>query len=105
MTNCEFVISHWSFVILHWLLVIILLAFADFFEAVVFGGIHALENLVGLVALGLRCLGVDIDELVNIYSKAPQTERDEAYKILQGVYPTENDRLEKIRKGQEDNNQ
>ncbi len=46
-----------------------------------------------------------MDELVNIYSKAPQTERDEAYKILQGVYPTENDRLEKIRKGQEDNNQ
>ena len=30
-----------------------------------------------------------MDELVNIYSKAPQTERDEAYKILQGVYPTE----------------
>ena len=45
-----------------------------------------------------------MDELVNIYSKAPQSERDEAYKILQGVYPTENQRLEKIRKGQEDTN-
>lgn len=41
------------------------------------------------------------DELVNIYSKAPDTERTEAYNILQPIYPAESQRLEKIKKGQE----
>ncbi|MDE6329290.1 MAG: DUF4835 family protein [Muribaculaceae bacterium] len=40
-----------------------------------------------------------LDELVNIYSKAPSTEREEAYDILQPLYPTDIDRLEKIKKG------
>ena len=40
-----------------------------------------------------------LDELVNVYSKAPQTERDEAYEILQPIYPTETERLDKIKKG------
>lgn len=44
-----------------------------------------------------------LDELVNIYSKAPQTERDEAYEILQPIYPTDNERLDKIKKGEEGN--
>ena len=39
-----------------------------------------------------------LDELVNVYSKAPQTERDEVYEILQPIYPTDRDRLEKIKK-------
>lgn len=38
-----------------------------------------------------------LDELVNIYSKAPQTERQGVYDLLQPIYPTETDRLEKIR--------
>lgn len=42
-----------------------------------------------------------LDELVNIYSKAPQDERQKAYDILQPIYPTENQRLEQIRKGSE----
>lgn len=42
-----------------------------------------------------------LDELVNIYSKAPQTEREEAYEILQPIYPTDMERLEKIKKGEE----
>lgn len=42
-----------------------------------------------------------LDELVNIYSKAPQTERDAVYQVLQPIYPTENKRLEQIRKGDE----
>lgn len=42
-----------------------------------------------------------LDELVNVYSKAPQTERETVYKLLQPIYPAENDRLEKIRKGDE----
>jgi len=44
-----------------------------------------------------------MDELVNIYSKAPQTERETVYKLLQPIYPAENDRLQKIRKGDENN--
>ncbi|MCH5227889.1 MAG: DUF4835 family protein [Muribaculaceae bacterium] len=39
-----------------------------------------------------------LDELVNIYSKAPQSERDEVYDLLQPVYPTERQQLEKIKK-------
>lgn len=42
-----------------------------------------------------------LDELVNIYSKAPSTEREKVYDILQPIYPTENDRLDKIKKGEE----
>lgn len=38
-----------------------------------------------------------LDELVNIYSKAPQSERQQVYDILQPIYPTDMDRLEKIR--------
>ncbi|MCH5224413.1 MAG: DUF4835 family protein [Muribaculaceae bacterium] len=39
-----------------------------------------------------------LDELVNLYSKAPQTERDEVYDLLQPVYPTDRAQLEKIKK-------
>lgn len=42
-----------------------------------------------------------LDELVNIYSEAPSTERQEAYDILQNLYPTDTQRLEKIKKGKE----
>ncbi len=42
-----------------------------------------------------------MDELVNIYSKATATERKDAYNLLQPIYPTEQDRLEKIKNGQE----
>lgn len=40
-----------------------------------------------------------LDELVNLYSKAPEAERSRAYEILQPIYPTDNERLEKIKKG------
>ena len=40
-----------------------------------------------------------LDELVNLYTKASQTERDNAYEILSSLYPTENDRLTKIKTG------
>ncbi len=42
-----------------------------------------------------------LDELVNIYSKASQEERTKVYNMLQEVYPTETERLEKIKNGQE----
>lgn len=44
-----------------------------------------------------------LDELVNVYSKAPEAERKEVYDLLQKIYPTETERLEKIRKGDESN--
>ncbi len=44
-----------------------------------------------------------LDELVNIYSKAPSTERETAYDILQPIYPAESERLDKIKKGEEGN--
>ncbi len=42
-----------------------------------------------------------LDELVNIYSKASSSERETAYDILQPIYPTESERLEKIKKGED----
>lgn len=42
-----------------------------------------------------------MDELVNVYSKAPQTERDLVYDILQPIYPTDRMMLEKIKKPDE----
>ncbi|MCM1489888.1 MAG: DUF4835 family protein [Muribaculum sp.] len=44
-----------------------------------------------------------MDELVNLYSKAPQTERDAVYKLLQPIYPAENERLQQIKKGDDGN--
>lgn len=38
-----------------------------------------------------------LDELVNVYSKAPQTEREEVYNLLHKLYPTDNERLDKIK--------
>ena len=37
------------------------------------------------------------DELVNIYSKANQTEKDQVYEILNGIYPAEQEPLNKIK--------
>lgn len=39
------------------------------------------------------------DELVNIYSKAPADERNKVYKLLEPIYPTEQARLDDIKKG------
>lgn len=39
------------------------------------------------------------DELVNVYSKSNTTEREKVYELLYAVYPTETDRLDKIKKG------
>lgn len=40
-----------------------------------------------------------LDELVNIYSKAPADEREHAYGLLSAMFPTEQTRLEKIKRG------
>ena len=38
-----------------------------------------------------------LDELVNVYSKAPESERKDVYDLLQPIYPTESQRLDKIK--------
>ena len=40
-----------------------------------------------------------LDELVNVYSKATSEERNKVYNILQDIYPTEQERLNKIKNG------
>lgn len=42
-----------------------------------------------------------LDELVNVYSKAPETERVSVYDLLQPIYPTESERLNKIKTPEE----
>ncbi len=65
----------------------------------------ALEKLSGVYEASPMSVGLSmfkdakLDELVNIYSKAPQTERDKAYELLREIYPTENERLQKIKTG------
>lgn len=38
-----------------------------------------------------------LDELVNVYSKAPESERTSVYDLLQPIYPTESKRLNEIK--------
>lgn len=38
-----------------------------------------------------------LDELVNVYSGAPESERTDVYNLLKDIYPTETERLDKIR--------
>lgn len=40
-----------------------------------------------------------LDELVNVYSKAPATEREKVYDLLSPIYPTETKQLNEIKKG------
>ena len=40
-----------------------------------------------------------LDELVNIYSKSQQTERERVYETLYPLWPTESKRLNEIKKG------
>jgi len=42
-----------------------------------------------------------LDELVNVYSQAPETERTTAYDLLQPIFPTDTERLNKIKNGQQ----
>ena len=42
-----------------------------------------------------------LDELVNVYSKAPAEERTKVYNLLQPIYPTDEQQLVKIKNGQE----
>lgn len=65
---------------------------------------HTLENLGKIydVAPMSVCLSMfkdaKLDELINIYSKANMTEKEAVYEMLYQVYPSENTRLEEIKK-------
>jgi hypothetical protein len=69
---------------------------------------HTLENLgkIYQVAPMSVCLTMfkdaKLDELINIYSKANTTEKEEVYEMLYQVYPSENTRLEEIKKTERD---
>lgn len=66
----------------------------------------SLENLkkvfdVAPMSVGLSMFkDAKLDELVNVYSKAPAEERTKVYDLLQPMYPTDQDRLDKIKQGQ-----
>lgn len=68
---------------------------------------ESLKELQGVYKNAPMSVGLSIfrdsklDELVNVYSKAPSTERDEVYEILEPLYPTDRERLDKIKKGSE----
>lgn len=67
---------------------------------------HTLENLGKIyeVAPLSVCLTMfkdaKLDELVNIYSKANTTEKETVYEMLYQVFPSENNRLEQIKKSE-----
>lgn len=75
-------------------------------RASITSSINALENIYKADPMS-AALSIfrdsKLDELVNVYSKAPQSERELVYKLLQPIYPSENERLTKIKKGDENN--
>lgn len=66
--------------------------------------LSALEkiHLVAPMSVGLSIFkDSKLDELVNIYSKASQTERQNVYNLLNELYPTEQQRLNEIKNGRQ----
>lgn len=67
----------------------------------------ALETLTTVAKVAPMSVGLSmfrdakLDELVNIYSKAPQEQRTHAFNTLSPIWPTDQERLNKIRKGDE----
>ena len=52
------------------------------------------------MAVGLSMFkDAKLDELVNLYTKSPQNEREGAYETLYSIYPVETTRLEMIKRG------
>lgn len=69
--------------------------------------ISTLQSIYDIAPMSV-CLSMfkdaKLDELVNVYSKASKTERDEVYEILKVLYPTETTRLKKIKEEQTQQN-
>lgn len=73
-------------------------------RATITKSLDALTTVFGLQPMSVALSmfhDAKLDELVNIYSKAPAEERNNVYELLQPIYPTDNDRLTKIKTGQE----
>ena len=69
-------------------------------RAAVTESLSAIENIYKVAPMSVALSifrDAKLDELVNVYSKAPDTERTKAYDILQPLYPTEQQRLDKIK--------
>lgn len=69
--------------------------------------ISTLQSIYDIAPMSV-CLSMfkdaKLDELVNVYSKASKTERDDVYEILKVLYPTETTRLKKIKEEQTQQN-
>lgn len=66
--------------------------------------LSALEKIhqVAPMSVGLSIFkDSKLDELVNIYSKASQTERQNVYDLLYDIYPTEQQRLNEFKNGRQ----
>lgn len=65
----------------------------------------SLSNLTKIYSVNPMSVGLSmfkdakLDELVNVYTKAAQTERDNVYNLLKDIYPTEQKRLNQLRNG------
>jgi len=65
---------------------------------------HTLENLAKIYDVEPMSVGLSmfkdakLDELINIYSKANTGEKETVFEMLYQIYPSENTRLEKIKK-------
>ncbi|MDO4320605.1 MAG: DUF4835 family protein [Bacteroidales bacterium] len=73
-------------------------------RATITKSLDAVQTVFGLQPMSVALSmfrDAKLDELVNIYSKAPAEERKNVYDMLQPIYPTDNDRLEKIKNGQD----
>lgn len=73
-------------------------------RAVVTTGLETIKKIYDVAPMSVALSifkDAKLDELVNIYSKAPADERTKVYNLLEPIYPTETQRLEQIKKGSE----
>lgn len=69
----------------------------------------SLETLMNVYNVSPMSVGLSmfhdakLDELVNIYSKGTQEERDRVAEMLSTLYPTDQDRIRQIKEGQKNN--
>ncbi len=75
---------------------------ADKGRAAITESLKALEQIYSTAPMSVALTmfrDTKLDELVNIYSKSPQSEREEVYELLKKLYPTDMERINKIRNG------
>lgn len=73
-------------------------------RAVITENLEVIKNIYDVAPMSVALSmfkDAKLDELVNIYSKAPADEREKVAKLLEPIYPTDADRIEQLRKGAE----